>query len=262
MERVKSVPACPRWRWRERAHAAMRSTNGGGASLCHYATIWVFAAPGLYPRLKANPYVRTERCGRCAGCGMAFVYRPISRPMHISDLTSLVSRPPYKLSCKFYTLSGRVARRLPCARRAARAARCTGTVLAQLRIRHMGLTWGPSSWAPLLWPRGSCGSPHNRMPRVPLALPVASYLSRRAPHCFSRLGPAPRTAAPRGRAPSATRMWSASRPDGPAAGRHAFAHCHGLRVTTGSLPPSSLESASVSVAAVTSTVTYAGAGCT
>ena len=49
-------------------------------------------------------------------------------------------------------LSGR---RLPCARRAARAARCTGTVLAQLRIRHMGLTWGPSSWAPLLWPRAA-----------------------------------------------------------------------------------------------------------
>ena len=64
--------------------------------LCHYA-IWVFAAPGLSTPQGPNPYVRTERCGRCAGCGMAFVYRPISRPMHISDLTSLVSRPPYKL---------------------------------------------------------------------------------------------------------------------------------------------------------------------
>ena len=123
-----------------------------------------------------------------------------------------------------------------------------------------GANMGPFILGPALV--ASCGSPHNRMPRVPLALPVASYLSRLAPHCFSRLGPAPRMAAPRGRAPSATRMWSASRPDGPAAGRHAFAHCHGLRVTTCSLPPSSLESAFVSVAAVSATVASESAGCT
>jgi len=110
------------------------------------------------------------------------------------------------------------------------------------------------------------GDTAHRTTGCPVCLTCATCTSRcllpLAPHCFKRLGPAPRTAAPRGRAPSATRMWSAGLPDGPAAGRHAFAHCHGLRVTTGSLPHSSLESASVSVAAVTSTVAYAGAGCT
>ena len=123
-------------------------------------------------------------------------------------------------------------------------------------------TWGPS-WAPLLWPRaatpltaqpdGGCPVCHLHFPLSPTPLD---------PHCFTRLGPAPRTAAPRGRAPSATRMWSAGRPDGPAARRHAFAHCQGLKGHNMFPPPSSLESASVSVAAVTSTVAYAGAGCT
>jgi hypothetical protein len=149
MERVKSVPACPRWRWRERAHAAMRSTIGGGAALS-LRYLGVCRATGLSTPQGQSLCERTERCGRCAGCGMAFVYRPISRPMHISDLTSLHFSKSATI-LKLY-LSGR---RLPCARRAARAARCTGTVLAQLRIRHMGLTWGPSSWAPLLWPRAA-----------------------------------------------------------------------------------------------------------
>ena len=124
-------------------------------------------------------------------------------------------------------------------------------------------TWGPS-WAPLLWPRAATPHTGHRTTgcpvchlQFPLLLPLAAPILSRGSARLLRM------AAPRGRAPSATRMWSAGLPDGPAAGRHAFAHCHGLRVTTCSLPPSSLESAFVSVAAaVTSTVASAGAGST
>jgi len=77
MERVKSVPARPRWRWRERAHAAMRSTIGGGAalSLRYFWCFCYFAAPGLYAYTSQGPglqgfRMRTERCGRCVGCGI------------------------------------------------------------------------------------------------------------------------------------------------------------------------------------------------
>lgn len=85
---------------------------------------------------------------------------------------------------------------------------------------HLSDTWGPS-WAPPC----SCGlvrrhrSPHNRMPRVPLALAVASYLS--PPFAFTRLVPAPRTAASRGRAPSATRMRSAAQMARPLGAMHS-----------------------------------------
>jgi hypothetical protein len=136
--------------------------------------------------------------------------------------------------------------RTPCAR-----ARCTGsgTVLAQL----ISDTLGPS-WAPLL----RCGlvrrhrSPHNRMPRVPLALPVYFPLPPTSrPQLFHEARPGSSHGSTAWSRALSHTQWSASRPDGPAAGRHAFAHCHGLRVTTGSLPPLSLESASVSVAAVT-----------
>lgn len=132
------------------------------------------------------------------GCGMAFVYRPISRPMHISDFTSLVSRPPYKL----YLSGRRLYRALP-ARGAGRSALYWYGARTAPYQTH-GANMGPFILGPALV--ASCGSPHNRMPRVPLAIPVASYLSRLAPNCFSRLGPAPRPAAPRGRAPTATRM--------------------------------------------------------
>jgi hypothetical protein len=61
------------------------------------------------------------------------------------------------------------------------------------------------------------GDTAHRTTGCPVCLTCATCTSRcllpLAPHCFKRLGPAPRTAAPRGRAPSATRMWSAGRPD-------------------------------------------------
>ena len=270
MERVKSVPARPRWRWRERAHAAMRSTIGGGAalSLRYFWCFCYFAAPGLYAYTSQGPglqgfRMRTERCGRCVGCGIRrSCRRPISRPITfyniIPNSLSYSKFPHQQINILFYCGGGSGYRqpcRTPCAR-----ARCTVTVLAQL----ISDTWVPS-WAPLLWPRARRHrSPHNRMPRVPNVRHLHFPLSPTPldPNCFKRLGPAPRTAAPRGRAPSATRMWSAGRPDGPAARRHAFAHCQGLKGHNMFPPPSSLESASVSVAAVTSTVAYAGAGCT
>jgi|LauGreStaDraftv2_3_1035109.scaffolds.fasta_scaffold34815_2 hypothetical protein len=173
MERVKSVPARPRWRWRERAHAAMRSTIGGGAalSLRYFWCFCYFAAPGLYAYTSQGPglqgfRMRTERCGRCVGCGIRrSCRRPISRPITfyniIPNSLSYSKFPHQQINILFYCGGGSGYRqpcRTPCAR-----ARCTVTVLAQL----ISDTWVPS-WAPLLWPRARRHrSPHNRMPRVP-----------------------------------------------------------------------------------------------
>jgi hypothetical protein len=188
---------------------------------------------------------------------MAFVYRPISRPMHISDLTSLVSRPGdhTNYTCRVVGYRALGARRGPLAVQlywyGARTA----------PYQTHGANMGPFILGPALV--ASCGSPHNRMPRVPLApfqLPPTSRVSppivsrgsarllarqhrvvaRPQPHACSRL--VSQVARPLGAMPSPT--------------------VTNLRVTTCSLPHSSLESASVSVAAVTSTVAYAGAGCT
>ena len=156
-------------------------------------------------------------------CGVwdpAFVYRPISRPITFSFLVtynsrSYPARQPRSSPTNYNR--GRVTVNRVEHRALGLAVACTVTVLAQL----ISDTWVPS-WGPLLT---SCGlvqrhrSPHNRMPRVPLALPVASYLS--PPFAFTRLVPAPRTAAPRGRAPSATRMRSAAQMARPLGAMHS-----------------------------------------
>ena len=138
----------------------------------------------------------------------------------------------------------------------------TGAPSSAVASRYSSIaTAGIATHGALHGPR-SCGlvrrhrTPDTAQPDAPCATCTSRCLLPLAAPILSR-GSARllRMAAPRGRAPSATRMWSAGLPGGPAAGRHAFAHCHGLRVTTCSLPPSSLESAFVSVpAAVTSTL--------
>ena len=136
----------------------MRSTIGGGAALS-LRYLGVCRATGL-----STPQGQTV-CEDGALWPMCGVWDGVRVQTHFStdahkrfnffSKSATIQIIMQTIACTNYTLSGRVARRLPCARRAARAARCTGTVLAQLRIRHMGLTWGPSSWAPLLWPRAA-----------------------------------------------------------------------------------------------------------
>jgi hypothetical protein len=149
MERVKSVPARPRWRWRERAHAAMRSTIGGGAALS-LRYLGVCRARVIHA---SRPQSVCEDGALWPMCG---VWDGVRVQTHFS--TDAHKR--FNFFSKSATIQIILSRVVGlgvtgCARRGARAARCTGTVLAQLRIRHMGLTWGPSSWAPLLWPRAA-----------------------------------------------------------------------------------------------------------
>lgn len=220
---------------------------------------WVFLllwpAPGLYTSQGPGPYEDGAPCGRCVGCGIRrSCIDPFLDRSHSRNIIRGRTQP--RSSPTNYN-RGRVTVNRVEHRALGLAVACTVTVLAQL----ISDTWVPS-WGPLLT---SCGlvqrhrSPHNRMPRVPLALPVASYLSppivssgsarllarqhrvvaRPQPHACGRLVPRwPGRWAPCIRALSRTQ------------GHNMFP------------PPSSLESASVSVAAVTSTVAYAGAGCT
>jgi hypothetical protein len=87
MERVKSVPARPRWRWRERAHAAMRSTIGGGAALPLRFWGVCRARANLYLKGAQGPSVCEDGAlwPMCGVTGMAFVYRPISRPINSNN---------------------------------------------------------------------------------------------------------------------------------------------------------------------------------
>ena len=180
MERVKSVPARPRWRWRERAHAAMRSTIGGGAALSlrlslRYFGYFCYFGPrqGYIPR-KAQVRMRTER--HVADVWGVRIRRSCIDPfLDRSHSRNIIRGRTQPRSSPTNYNRGRVTVNRVEHRALGLAVACTVTVLAQL----ISDTWVPS-WGPLLT---SCGlvqrhrSPHNRMPRVPLALPVASYLS-------------------------------------------------------------------------------------
>ena len=192
--------------------------------------------------------MRTERCGRCAGCGMTFVYRPISsRPITFYNNNS-VQRCTVVHQHELYG-SGRVTV-------GSGSARCILVRCSHSSYQTHGALHGPDV---LMWPRAA--TPLTAQPDAPCATCTSRCLLPLAPLCVHAARPGSSHGSTAwSRALSHTHAVGC--PDGQAARRHAFAHCHGLRVTTGSLPPSSLESASVSVAAVTSTVAYAGAGCT
>jgi hypothetical protein len=148
------VPARPRWRWRERAHAAMRSTIGGGAalSLRYFWCFCYFAAPGLYAYTSQGPglqgfRMRTERCGRCVGCGIRrSCRRPISRPITfyniIPNSLSYSKFPHQQINILFYC-GGGSGYRQPC-RTPVRSGSlyCYGARTAH--IRYMGPFMGPA----------------------------------------------------------------------------------------------------------------------